>query len=167
VTTVDLYSQLGIDRVFVSQFFIVFSRLEYALKRTGSAKYARGDESRVDANWEAFSAAVESRFRPDETPALIHAIEYIEHRPPKKQILTSQGLDFRPVTDSGSQLERLLLAVRRTRNNLFHGGKFPLPTGPVEEPGRDTALIQSCIVLLERCAALDPEVRRYFLDTQT
>jgi len=142
VSTVDFYKQLGIDRALVSRFFIVFSRLEYALKRTGSTKYARGDENWVEANWTAFASEVDSRFRPEKTAALSQAVEYIEHHPPLKQVLASHRLDFKPVVeDTGVRLNNLLLAVRRARNNLFHGGKFPDPTGPIKDPGHDKDLL--------------------------
>ena len=51
------------------------------------------------------------------------------------------------------ELTWLLLMVRTVRNNLFHGGKFPLI--PVSEPSRDSTLLHHSITILAACLPLE------------
>ena len=152
-----LYDLLKIDKKLVTDFSILFSRFEYALKRTKN--YANGDEKRVDANWTKFARDHDSIFDAEKTAALKSAVHYLISKPTRKQILKDGKLDFKVVQEQNNPLlEQVLGIVRRTRNNLFHGGKFPHPTGPVEEPGRDKKLLCSCITILKECLALNKEI---------
>ena len=103
----------------------------------------------------------DSAFNPERTEELRHAVQYLRKQPPKKQVLTGGELDWKPVPlNNVPLLQQLLMAVRRTRNNLFHGGKFQ--QGLLEEPGRDRTLLLSCITVLEECLSLDEQVQRTF-----
>ena len=51
--------------------------------------------------------------------------------------------------------ERVLLMVRRVRNNLFHGGKFLAPEGGRD---RDQLLVTHSLVVLRACLPLDAQV---------
>lgn len=155
----ELYRLLEIDKDLVTGFSIFFSRFEYALKRT--TRYAVGNKNDVKADWDRFARDYNSSFTPERTAKLKSSIVYLEARPPKKQIVRSGTLGWKDVRQQNTQrLQQILCAVRRVRNNLFHGGKFP--DGPIEEPGRDTRLLQSCMIILEECLRLDYEVRRNF-----
>ncbi|MDA1314463.1 MAG: hypothetical protein O2968_14075 [Acidobacteria bacterium] len=75
--------------------------------------------------------------------------EYLQQQPPRKQVLCRGNLSWsNDIDESISDIERVLIYVRRVRNNLFHGGKFPTPDGVVDEPGRDKQLIQECLTVL-------------------
>jgi len=141
-------------------FFIVFSRFEYALKR---AKYIKG-EKHVSADWDKFADEISSDFNRYQTRELREAARYLESNPPKKQIAQGGELSWEDIEHSTSKTltKWLLRLVRTVRNNLFHGGKFP--GLPVEEPSRNSKLIQSSIVILDACLALHPEVKGYFLE---
>jgi hypothetical protein len=57
----------------------------------------------------------------------------------------------------------LLRLVRDTRNNLFHGGKYPSPDGPVNDQIlRNSQLLQACFTILEKCRSLDGDVKHFF-----
>jgi len=58
--------------------------------------------------------------------------------------------------------EFLVRLVRTIRNNLFHGGKFPYPDGPVQDVARDRELINSALVVLKEALALHPDLDATF-----
>jgi hypothetical protein len=145
-----------------ADFMIVFARFEYALKRAG---YYRSDGNTLQPDWDAFAKRLATSTHAD----LLKAGETILKNPPSKEAVTNGSwtwADIR-VTNAANDLERLLLYVRRIRNNLFHGGKFP-PDQP-KEYARDKQLLESSLAVLE--ATLDvPEatgVRQFFFDAYT
>lgn len=157
--TDKLYEKLGIDKKLVTDFSIIFSRFEYALKRTD--KYVDGDEKGVKPDWDKFAKEHNSKFTPKPTTELDEAVKYLKANPPKKQIIKDGVLAWADVPQQGtSELQQILCAVRRVRNNLFHGGKFP--DGVVYDSGRDVKLLQSCITILEACLSWNDEVKRNF-----
>jgi len=156
-----LFEHLDVDEKIVARFFIFFSRFEYALKRAG---YVRGDNGRVWVDWDRFSSKLKDTFEPGKTSELQEAVRYLQDHPPKKQIVKAGQLDWRECERSESEplVQWLLRLVRRVRNNLFHGGKFP--EFPVQDPSRNTKLLESCLIVLNACLELRPEVRHRFLD---
>lgn len=157
--TNNLYKQLKIDKDLATEFSILFSRFEYALKRT--SRYAIERSNKVEADWNSFAKDHDSDFNSERTAILKSAVDYLETKPPRKQVVRSGTLAWEDVElQNITRLEQINLAVRRVRNNLFHGGKFP--DGPVEDPARNTTLLKSCITILEECLRLDDKVRSYF-----
>jgi hypothetical protein len=145
----------------VLRFFVCFSRFECALKRAGY----RPQNGDAHAEWDAFAKRRESEFRSDANPLLVEACNYLEKNPPLKQVLRNGQLAWsveKPRTNQ-PQLQWLLIMVRRVRNNLFHGGKYPLI--PVPEPARNPDLLRHCMVLLAACLQLDAAVKSEFEDT--
>jgi hypothetical protein len=53
--------------------------------------------------------------------------------------------------------------VRTVRNNLFHGGKSP--SRPISEPARDQRLLESSLVVLHECLALNESLCGAFLES--
>ncbi|HVF61939.1 MAG TPA: hypothetical protein VNJ70_19190 [Thermoanaerobaculia bacterium] len=104
--------------------------------------FALGDDTRVDADWDLFGRVINPQFNSIQDPALSEAVTYLLGRPPKKQVLIDDRLDWRdaPPDPNLSRAHRVLLAVRRVRNNLFHGGKFLAPDEPGDD--RDRLLVQ-------------------------
>ena len=135
---------LNVPREMTLEFLATFARFEFALKKAG---YARGDDSQVSANWDAFTNDVAKIDAAVLAPVLASS-QYVQQYPPKKQILDHGVIRWvaRQGT-SGSAIGDVLLSVRTVRNNVFHGGKFP--DGAVAEPLRDETLIRECVVVLQ------------------
>lgn len=151
---------LRADRESVFEFFVVFSRFEYALKRS---RFARGDATQIDPGWDQFANAINTSLLQNPLPQLAEAIDYLINEPPRKQVYAPDLPDWAAAcngTNSTVNAQRLLCLTRAVRNNLFHGGKYP--TGPVYDTARDEQLLRHCLVLLNECLKLDQEVNDYF-----
>jgi hypothetical protein len=149
-----------IDRELVLSFFENFARAEYALKRCG---YVQEVSGKVAAAWDDFANFVEPRFNPTATESLSAAVNYFYENPPLKQILSDGTLAWSaPETKVGRTLRQLLVFVRRVRNNLFHGGKFP---GVLhDDPARNNLLLQHGLAIVLFVLSLEPDVLRHFKD---
>jgi len=140
-------------------FIYKFSRFEYSLKRAGYLNDAL-------PNWERFASKQKVNFEAHYigNSPLESAIQYLERHPPKKQIYTNGNLswDDGVVRTNQPILLWLIECVKTIRNNLFHGGKFPI--GPITDPSRDENLMGHSIVILDYCLSLDADVKSFFLD---
>jgi hypothetical protein len=56
----------------------------------------------------------------------------------------------------------LFLAVRRVRNNLFHGGKLPQPIGPIPDVSRDQKLLAQTLGVLQFALEKSPHLKELF-----
>ena len=140
----------------VFEFFFVFSRFEHALLRCG---YFHGN---VYPDWDRFAKEHDEAFSPDSSEQLQKAVQYYENSPPKKQVVESGQLTVRDsIPQDQERLVRLLILVRRARNNLFHGEKF---RGLLEgfDPQRDIKLLEYGLAILYACFVLAPDVRDMF-----
>jgi len=91
------------------------------------------------------------------------SVIYFFTNPPMKQIVDdNNNLSWKgdPISKNQYDFKELLVLVRRVRNNLFHGGKFP--NGDVEDSERDERLIKFGMIILEECLRLDSVVEREF-----
>jgi len=144
-------------------FFVFFSRMEYALKRTCRFLLnGRGNEAKP--NWDLFGSCHDVAFNANISPEVKEAITYFMNNPPRKQIVDDGVLSWsEPEEYRGNQplLKWLLVMVRRVRNNLFHGGKYP--SAFIADPSRDQALIRHAMTILQAALSLDEEVKRIFL----
>jgi len=129
--------------------FIEFARFEYCLKVSGFLKTGDG---KADPDWDAFSNCCEMKQLFEEirsgNATACDKMRYILERPPKKQIAQSGRLmwdDPPPPVDSSQDY---FGAVRRVRNNLFHGGKF---NSEFFEPERSAKLLEAVLCVL-KCA---------------
>jgi len=144
-------SHLTVPPELAWEFLGVFARSEYALKAAG---FARGDDKRVDADWDAFAKEIANSFDPSKSQDVRTAVDYLLTKPPQKLVLKNKKLEFSdaPPDINERETQRVLLMVRRVRNNLFHGGKFlPVPAG---DPDRDKLLIQHSLTVLRACIPL-------------
>ena len=151
------------DRRIAWEFFVFFSRFEYALKR--HQRYLMPGVGDAQPNWDRFASDYAAEFRPRSSPALQTAVEFYVAQPPRKQLRDQGEMNWSdPQVWNGSepQLIWLLRVIRTVRNNLFHGGKFPLM--PVAEPSRDRDLIANGLEVLKGALALDPSVQRHFFE---
>lgn len=136
--------------------FQVFSRTEYALKASG---FHNGDgEAKV--NWRAFALAVEAVIANPTSPELKEAIEFFFNAPPKKQTIVRGVIQWETSEpDTDSKADKLLVYVRRVRNNLFHGGKF---NGRWFEPERSEPLLRHSLTILRACVESVPSVQEAY-----
>lgn len=143
-------------------FFVVFSRFECALKRSGT--YAIGNEDRVDPDWDGFArdlgpGFLEQVIEQGTAPVLVN-------RPPMKQVKQADGAlgwkDSGPVKNTAD----LFLAIRRVRNNLAHGAKYrDGGTGHVdhvEGSERDEELLNQSMAVLALALTERPEIHDFF-----
>jgi len=154
-----ILSQVANDPELVIEFFAVFSRFEYSLKREG---YWHPLREGVGVSWKDFADNCSSAFaRLPKVGELSDAIQYYVDHTPMQQVIRDGELDWVEVAlkPETLTLKDLLEAVRRVRNNLFHGGKFP--GVPVPEPSRNEDLLRHGLTILAAVLSLDhPEARK-------
>ncbi|MGD0866650.1 MAG: hypothetical protein ABSA49_13945 [Rhizomicrobium sp.] len=131
------------------QFFASFSRLEYALKSIPA--FRDGNESGVEPNWDRFAQS------PNIAPLFLQLaadarIGYLIDAPPKKRIVRNGSLDWK-VMPKPHDMCSLLVAMRRARNNLFHGDK----ANP--NLSRNVDLFVACLAVLDALVAADADIR--------
>lgn len=139
-----------------AEMFRFFARFEYALKAAGFHK----GEGNAEADWRAFAASVNGRFEEIVDGPLAEALAYIRDHPPKKQIIRNGLLEWddgAPTSDL--EADRILIYVRRVRNNLFHGGKF---NGHWFAPERSANLLRHSMTILHACLDASPAVSEAF-----
>ena len=147
----------ALDRDLVFDFFWHFSVFECALEREGYLKAGRGDYAQAD--WKAFAETIHGRFEVPCGDPLQEAINVLRGRPPRRQIVRDGRLAWGAVERSSSFERYVLTLVKTTRNNLFHGGKYP--DGDIAEVERDRTLLQAALKVLERCYELHPGLARW------
>ena len=145
------------------EFFVIFSRFEYALKQAG---FVRGDNY-VQPDWNRFAERYGEVFRnrAQNNQLVRESISYFRQAPPRKQVLRDEQLKWEH-TQEDKQIQRerqeptlpwLTIMVRRVRNNLFHGSKKMFGTRE-----RDIELLKASFVLLRCWLDLDKEVKQHF-----
>ena len=157
-----------VDLELLLNFFLTFSRFEYALKASGLFK--RTNSQRNDAlrppeaqpDWDTFAVSLRCVFQSDRTETLKQACEFILDSPPLKQVIINDAVSWEtPVRPSHElDVEFLLRMVRCVRNNLFHGGKHNNEVH--EDNERAEMLLKSSLTILDECLALAPNVKYAF-----
>ena len=152
--------QPDIESDLVRDFFVFFARFEYALKREGMLK---GSDKRAGADWDCYVKRALHLFEPYTSPSMKASVDYLLAHPPEKLVVVSGELRFADVTKdvSESNASYILRLVRTVRNNLFHGGKFPDPCGPIAETSRDRSLLHHALTILEECAKDDAGLKQW------
>jgi len=155
-----IMSALAVDRERVLDFFAYFSRFEYSLKRSGFLKPG----AKAQPNWDAFANSLHGCFAGVQDPAFHKAVDFLRREPPKTQLVSGTQLGWADTNPgSGEHDENYVLRLVRTvRNNLFHGGKYPYPAGPVPEVARNRHLLEASITVLGQCLELSTAVRGAF-----
>jgi hypothetical protein len=158
---VRIVNRIAGGRDLVLEHFAVFSRFEYALKRSGM--FRRSARGVAEADWDSYANELRGRFRTVRKRAFRDAVAFLLAEPPRKQTVNRHGelawIDSR--RGSGESDEQFILRLVRTvRNNLFHGGKYP--NGPEREIARNQALLEATIVILNECLELHQPVRNAF-----
>src|SRR5262249_51711738 len=126
------------------------------------AGFSKGNLNYVEPAWDRFASKYSSVFDPAATPQLSVACDYFMSQPPRKQIRDGHSLGWSEpqIRVDEPLLTWLLLMVRSVRNNLFHGGKFPMVS--IKEPARDPELIRHALTIIEACLPFDESVRYHF-----
>ncbi len=136
-----------LDRELVFEFFWRFSVFECALKATGFVR-ARGMSDAAEADWDLFAQEID--FRKCSTPGLPQAVTALRQLNPKRQVFRGGRLVWEeqaPTKNKGEQYTIELL--KRVRNNLFHGGKYP--DGPIGQVERDQKILRAALTILNGC----------------
>jgi hypothetical protein len=149
------------DRRLAWEFFVFFSRFEYALKR--NQRFLRPGTGDAEANWDRFASDFNAAFLALDQPPLHAAVDFYQASAPRKQLRSDGSMSWSE-PQSWDKREPLLIwllrVVRTVRNNLFHGGKFPLI--PISDPSRDRDLLIHAIAILAACLRLDGLTERIF-----
>ena len=146
------------------EFFLTFSRFEFALKNSGF--YVKRGKTSVpyeaSPDWDSFAQRLKDVFDTNATPRLRDACDRLLDNPPAREVIGGGGLgwDTTAENDSLSDIERLLRYVRRIRNNLFHGAKFS--TLPGLETERNVTLLEDSLIILSECLRLTDDVRQTY-----
>jgi hypothetical protein len=144
-----------LDRL-ARELFTTFARFENALKASG---FHCGDGD-ANPDWTAFARSVDGIFDEPADGKLGAALDYVLTHPPKKQVVKQGALVWQTVEPGTNLLsDRVLIYVRRVRNNLFHGGKF---NGHWFEPQRSEELLRSSLVILSACLDASEPVREAY-----
>jgi len=153
-----------IDHKLLLDFFLTFSRFEFALKTAGFYVKRRNTSLPYEArpDWDSFAQRLKDGFRTDATLRLRDACDRLLYNPPWREVVVGKilGWDSTAEDESLSEIERLLRYVRRVRNNLFHGGKFSAL--PQLETVRNVSLLEDSLVILQECLRLDEDVWREY-----
>jgi hypothetical protein len=136
--------------------FQVFSRTEYALKASG---FNKGDGT-AEANWREFALKVDTLIANPSSLELKEAIDFFFNAPPKKQVIVGGVIQWEiSEPQTNSHADKLLIYVRRVRNNLFHGGKF---NGHWFDPERSEPLLRHSLTILTNCVESVSSVREAY-----
>lgn len=150
--------QTSIDRDLVLDFFLVLSRMEFALKLAG---YVTGNEKKVSPDWDKFGKDIRVSFDRAPNETVSNALAYYLSVPPDKQVLIDGRLDWIPaVPTDGTEIERALILIRRVRNNLFHGGKYNSQAHT--ETARNQQLLEMGICILKQAMRILPNVQKAY-----
>jgi hypothetical protein len=140
------------------EFFFVFSRFEYALKRAGYL--LPGTDAK--ANWDTYTSSFATRFNKNRTPELMRAVDYLisQGTAPKKQTISPENqLTWSDPPQRNDLVESLQYSIRTVRNNLFHGEKYTDiffgETGPAGD-NRNLQLLRSSLIVLYEFLNLGP-----------
>ena len=160
--------QTIIDRELLLNFFLTFSRFEYALKasnffkrpNTSSNNTLRPPDAQPD--WDRFAVSLRDAFHKDKNNQLLEACKYIIESPPWKQVIINDRVDWEsPIRpEHETDIEFILRMVRCIRNNLFHGGKCN--NKAFEQKERNKKLLECSLIVLNECLALSPSVKDTF-----
>ncbi len=152
--------QTIVDRELLLEFFLTFSRFEFALKATGLLKRhpeEPPDLPPAEPDWDGFAVSLRPTFAPGRTGDLQEACRYFLESPPNRQVLLG-GVPAWETPVRGQNVpdvDFLLRLVRCVRNNLFHGGKHNMHVHESKE--RTQKLLRSCLTILAECLALSPD----------
>ena len=148
------------DRVF--RFFAVFSRTECALKRSGFLR--AGSHGQAEPDWNRYSDNIAPGLASLDDAAFVEQRDYLLSNPPRRQVPDGPSVKWtsNPQRNDETDARYLMRVVRDVRNNLFHGGKYPHPDGPIAELARDRRMIDAAMTVLRMSLGLNGRVATVF-----
>ena len=161
--------QTRVDKDLLFEFFLTFSRFEYALKESKFFQRLYTERTKcfkppnAQPDWDRFAVSLRDSFSADKTDELSEACEYIELSPQFRQVIVNNDIFWEtPIRPEGEkQIEFLLRMIRCIRNNLFHGGKYN-NLGIQEATERIERLLKSSLIILKECLDLSSVVSNAF-----
>lgn len=150
-----------LDRDVLLDFFLTFARYEFALKTGGFAKCGttRGVAHEAQADWEAFAGYLSRTFPSSIDPSVRAACEQLIESPSWELVILNGGVMWQqqPRPTAGDLAADTLSAVRRLRNNLFHGNEASAVHGYVASHVEQ--LLRDAVRVLHASASLVPSVQ--------
>lgn len=145
----------------VRDFFVLFSRFEYAMKR---AEFVIGDKNNVYVDWKRFgqeyNQAFEDLENKREQARLKRATDRLLQNPPRKLVYLDNRLCWRDIQPQNAcRLNQLLEIVRRVRNILFHGEK---PNTIIGLKGQGMDRVEDSSEIIYACLGLDDDLKQIF-----
>jgi len=141
------------------KFCICFSRFEYALKRAGYVFTPR-NSTIAHASINDFISEIDGLIDINDD-SIKAQVDYIFNNPPNTLHSVEGRLHWIPITPQSKSIEFLLLCMRTTRNNLFHGNK-QLPGNGLD---RNQRLIHAFLPIIDKFLEVNDQVRSYYLET--
>lgn len=147
----DVKENENIDNETILNFFLTFSRFEYALKKKGFSFFIErknyyGPSWKSFGNeigYEVFKNALNNNNK-DKKEKVENAINYLENYPPQNEVGPSdEDWDANDYSNSNNRFTKLLMIIKDVRNNLFHGGK-----DLSQNLERDKKLIEHSLLIL-------------------
>ena len=136
----------SLDHDLVFKFFWKFSVFECALKREGFLR--TGLNNGAEPDWDRFGREVQGKFAQVSISDFAEAVAKLRKLAPRRQVVRKGQLCWDPIVQKDGELDEayILRLLKATRNNLFHGGKYP--DGPIEEVARDRDILSAALVVL-------------------
>ncbi len=153
ITIRSPFDGLQMPEALACQFFGFFARFEFVLKEEG---FLEKGIPYASADWDRFAKDAATWLKIEEGSDVNAAISYLNEEPP--QVQTPEFKWERKALGGKTATEKALHAVRRVRNNLFHGGKHT----PHSPPGRDEQLVRCSLLLLTACLEQNDGLRATF-----
>ena len=148
-----------VDSGLLLDFFLTFSRFEYALKATEFHKRHPEKPPKfppAEPDWDRFAVSLRDTFDAGASSELTEACKYLLDSPPNQQVICGEVPAWEtPVrAESDANIDFLIRMVRLVRNNLFHGGKHNVELHEGTE--RTEKLLKCSLIILQACLNIAP-----------
>ncbi|MGI2801004.1 hypothetical protein ACRTC3_20820 [Photobacterium damselae] len=147
----------------IFQFFVIFSRFEFALKSSG---FLQKQKKNAEPDWNSFVKKYKDTFQV--TEALSPSFSYLTEQksaPNRQMLKVSNGAlsttwEKQNINVKDPELKKVTDSIKLVRNNLFHGGKYGDKSW--NEPKRTSILINHSIKVILALVELDQEIKISF-----
>lgn len=140
----------------VLEFFYLFSRFEFALKRAG---YWRKNGNNVSPDWGEFVSKYKNIYMPNKE--LMTLFDRVRENPPSKQVEYLGCIIWKEyvINNKAPDLQIYTDIIRIIRNNLFHGGKYGDRGWDNKE--RVKFLLDFSCQIIKDISSMDEELKAY------
>ncbi len=150
-----------LDRTALLDFLVTFARSEFALKTGGFAKCGgnRGVAREAQADWDRFQTSLVGQIPSSIDSGVQTACERLLAAPPWELVIVNGQVMWqqRPHTPAGDLWTDTLTAVRRLRNNLFHGNEASSVHGYMAV--QIDQLLRDAVLVLQLAVSLVPSMK--------